>query len=131
MRIAVIAANGRSGQAFVREALAAGHYVHAGIRSTNPFEPHPRLKVIECDATDKEQVTKLIDRCDAVVSLIGHVKGSSAFVQTDATKAIVTAMKVTGIRRVVSLTGVGVGVKSQFASSIIERLAQLLSLIGI
>lgn len=111
MRIAVIAANGRSGQAFVHEALAAGHIVHAGIRGQNPFKAHERLKVFQCDATEISQVTKLIERCDAVVSLLGHVKGSDAFVQTAAIRTIARAMEVAGLKRIVSLTGTGVWVE--------------------
>lgn len=108
MRIAVIAAQGRSGQAFVAEALAAGHEVRAGIRGKSPFAKHPRLHMFECDATNKQQVTRLIDRCDAVVSLIGHVKGSDDFIQTTAITTVIEAMEVAGVKRIVSLTGVGV-----------------------
>lgn len=129
MRIAVIAAQGRSGMAFVQEALAAGHTVHAGIRSNNPFEPNDRLTTFECDATNVTQVTALIDRCDAVVSLIGHVKGSDPFVQATATKTIVRAMDVAGIKRLVSLTGIGVSARNgplgraiDFVSAVSDRL---------
>jgi putative NADH-flavin reductase len=108
MRIAVIAAHGRSGQAFVTEALAAGHQVRAGVRGANPFAPHERLLVVQCDATNKQQVTRLIDHCDAVVSLIGHVKGSDNLVQTNAITTVVEAMEVAGVERLISLTGVGV-----------------------
>jgi uncharacterized protein YbjT (DUF2867 family) len=131
MRIAVIAASGRSGQAFVREALAAGHTVHAGIRGENPFEPSDTLKVLQCDATDLEQVTALIDRCDAVVSLIGHVKGSSDFVQSDATKTLVRAMEVAGIKRLVSLTGVGVWVPGDRFRLFVNLLNRLSALVGV
>ena len=111
MRIAVIAASGRSGRAFVGEALAEGHTVHAGIRGENPFDEHDGLTVFQCDATNISQVTTLIERCDAVVSLIGHIKGSDAFVQTTAMKTLVRAAEVAGVRRIVSLTGVGVGTR--------------------
>ena len=111
MQIAVIAAQGRSGQAFVKEALAAGHTVRAGVRGDSPFKEDKNLTIVQCDATDVSQVTQLIDHCDAVVSLIGHVKGSSDFVQAEATEAIVTAMEVAGVKRFVSLTGVGVWVQ--------------------
>lgn len=131
MRIAVIAASGRSGRAFVREALAAGHSVRAGIRGENPFEQHENLTVLQCDATDLHQVTMLIDRCDAVVSLIGHVKGSDEFVQTKATTALVTAMDVAGISRFVSLTGVGVWVPGDRFEWLIGLLNKLSAKVGI
>ena len=111
MRIAVIAASGRSGQAFVREALKAGHTIHAGIRGENPFGQNDEVRVFQCDATNISQVTALIEHCDAVVNLIGHVKGSDAFVQTAATKTVLRAMETVGVRRLVSLTGTGVWVE--------------------
>lgn len=108
MNIAVIAANGRSGKAFVEKALVAGHSVRAGIHQSNTLQTHPRLTVVECDATNEQDVLKLIDGQDAVVSFIGHVKHSPAFVQTDGIKTVIRAMKNLGLRRIVSLTGTGV-----------------------
>ncbi len=124
MRIAVIAADGRSGQAFVAAALAAGHHVRAGIRGKNPFWPHPRLSVIQCDATNQEQVNELLRASDAVVSLIGHVRGSKRDVQTIATRTVLKAMQKRGIRRIVSLTGTGVRIKGDHPG-IIDKLANL------
>ncbi|MDQ5932687.1 MAG: hypothetical protein QG649_772 [Patescibacteria group bacterium] len=131
MKIAVIAAHGRSGQAFVREALAAGHHVRAGIRGPSPFKSNNKLQTIECDATNIEEVTRLIDRCDAVVSLIGHVKGSKSDVQTTATNTIVRAMQVAGIRRFVSLTGVGVWVPGDRFKSFIDISNWLAARVGV
>jgi nucleoside-diphosphate-sugar epimerase len=131
MKIAVIAAQGRSGQAFVQEALAAGHQVVAGVRGKSPFSENENLTTMQCDATDRSQVTALIDRCDAVVSLIGHVKGSSDFVQTDAMKALIESMHVAGVRRLVSLTGVGVGSKKGLPRKMTGLFAKLASKVGI
>lgn len=108
MKIAVIAANGRSGQAFVEKALASGHQVRGGILGKSFLSDHPNLTAIDCDATNPEQVKTLIRGCDAVVSLIGHVKGSPAQVQTQAISTVVECMKSEGITRIISLTGTGV-----------------------
>lgn len=108
MKIAVIAANGRSGKAFVERALAAGHTVRAGVHNSNPLVAHPHLEVIDCDATHMTDVESLIQGQDAVVSFIGHVKGSPAHVQTDAMRVISTAMQKQAMTRIVSLTGTGV-----------------------
>lgn len=107
MKIAVIAANGRSGREFVKKALAAGYQVKAGVFSTRIPEAK-NLEVVTCNATDVEQMRGLIHGCDAVVSFIGHVKGSPATVQTDAIKNAVEAMKKENIKRIISLTGTGV-----------------------
>lgn len=108
MRIAVLGANGRSGEVFVRLALQNGHQVNAGVFGGHKFTPSDYLKIINCDATNTSQVEQLISGCDAVVSLIGHVKGSPADIQTKAMKSLVLAMQKQKIKRVVSLTGTGV-----------------------
>lgn len=108
MRIAVIAANGRTGKAFVMQALAAGHTIRAGVLHTNSLPPHERLTVVPCDATNKADLKNLLAGQEAVVSFIGHVKGSPPQVQTEAMKALVAVMQAHKIVRVVSLTGTGV-----------------------
>lgn len=108
MKIAVIAASGRSGQAFVEAALSAGHYINAGIRSRNNLTPHPNLRIIQCDATNENQLKDLMNGQDAVASFIGHVKGSDKSVQTDAIEKTVKVMDNIGLKRLVSLTGTGV-----------------------
>lgn len=108
MKIAVLGANGRSGRIFVQTALEAGHSVRAGVHQGNPFTEHARLEVISCDATNIEEVKRLINGTDVVVSLIGHTKQSAPDVQTQAIQAVVDAMQPLGLRRLISLTGTGV-----------------------
>ena len=125
MKIAVIAAQGKSGQAFVHAALNAGHVVRAGVRGRAPFDAHERLELVECDALDSSQVTKLIKGSDAVVSLIGHVKGSSSNLQTVATQNAIEAMQTMGIKRFVSLTGTGARAKGDTPSRVDKILNML------
>ena len=108
MKIAVIAAGGRTGRAFVAAALRHGHTVRAGVRGKNPFQPQPGLEVVACDATHYKEVSELIRGQDAVVSLIGHVRGSPADVQSAAIQTVIRAMQRRHMRRIVSLTGTGV-----------------------
>jgi len=108
MKIAVIAANGLTGQVFVQFALRAGHQVRAGIHNSSNMKAAPGLSFMKCDATQEGEVIKLIQGQDAVVSFIGHVRGSPPDVQTKATKVIVSAMTKLNQKRLVSLTGTGV-----------------------
>jgi putative NADH-flavin reductase len=108
MRIAVIAANGRSGQAFVEAALTAGHSISAGVRGKSYLKSHPSLTVVECDATNEAQLENLLSGQEAVASFIGHVKGSEPNVQTIAIQKVVDVMKALGVKRLISLTGTGV-----------------------
>lgn len=108
MNIAALAANGRSGEAFVSAALAAGHSVRAGVYGKSTLNAHPNMQIISCDAANRDEVQTLCKGADAVVSLIGHIPGSPAMVQTEAMKNVVAVMRSLGIRRIVSLTGTGV-----------------------
>ncbi len=108
MKLAVIAANGRSGKIFVERALAAGHSVQAGVHHTNNLSPYERLTVMPCDATNRNDLAKLISEQDSVVSFIGHVKGSPLHVQTEAIRSLASVVKAQNLTRIVSLTGTGV-----------------------
>jgi putative NADH-flavin reductase len=108
MNIAVIAADGRSGRAFVSAALQAGHHVRAGVLNPAYAESHPNLTVVHCDATNQDELRQLLGGSQAIVSLIGHVPGSAADVQTKAIRNVVQIAQKLGIRRIVSLTGTGV-----------------------
>jgi putative NADH-flavin reductase len=108
MKIAVLAANGRAGKVFVEQTLAAGHSVNAGIYGNNNLSPHKNLTITPCDATNEADVTSLLQGQDAVVSFIGHVKGSPPDVQTNAMRTLTKVMRNLQIKRVISLTGTGV-----------------------
>lgn len=108
MKLAVLAANGRTGKVFAERALAAGHSVNAGFYRNNNLQPHQNLTAIPCDATNEADVNRLLRDQDMVVSFIGHVKGSPPEVQTTAMRTLIKVMKSLQIKRVISLTGTGV-----------------------
>lgn len=124
MKIAVIAANGRLGSAFVEEALRAGHQVRAGVRGFSALKEQPNLEIIQCDATNSDEVKTLLENQEVVVSAIGHVKGSAPTVQTEATRTIVNVMQEVGISRFVDVTGTGVRFPGD-RISLIDRLLNL------
>ena len=129
MKLAVIAADGRSGRAFVKQALSKGHVVRAGIHESHTLPPHPNLTVVGCDATNRVDVQHLIKGQDAVVSFIGHVKGSPDDVQADAMRMVASVMRSQGISRIVSLTGTGVrlpGDKVTFIDRILNTSIRLI-----
>lgn len=108
MKIAVVAADGRTGRAFVEAALVAGHSVRAGVHGKDVFGQQPGLEVVVCDATNETQVENLLKGQEAVATFIGHVKGSPPSVQTEAMETLVKVMNAHGVKRIVSLTGTGV-----------------------
>lgn len=105
-KIALFGASGRSGLAFLNQALEKGYYIKALIR--NPEKTnfvHPNLEIIKGDVLDYKWVKKTIESTDIVISLFGHVKGSPKFIQSEGTNNIINAMKELGIKEIISLSG--------------------------
>ncbi len=109
MKLAVFGATGKTGIPLVKQALEAGHEVKAFVRSPEKMPiKHERLELVQGDATDPKAVERAVEGTDAVLSALGHAKGSPDDVQTVATRNIVAAMKRHKVERIVSLTGAGV-----------------------
>ena len=109
MKLAIFGATGKTGKPLVEQALAQGHEVTALVRTPAklPLESD-HLTLIQGDALDPDDVERTVNGADAVLSALGHAKGSPDNLQTAATKYILTAMKGRGVKRFVSLTGAGV-----------------------
>ncbi|NJL75409.1 MAG: SDR family oxidoreductase [Saprospiraceae bacterium] len=106
--IALFGASGRTGQQFLELALANGYNVKALVRNPDKiFHKNPNLYIVKGDVLNELDVEKTVKDTDVVVSLFGHVKGSPAWLQTDGTKHIVSAMKKHQVRRIISLSGGG------------------------
>ena len=109
MKLAILGATGKTGRPLVEQALAQGHEVTALVRTPAKLAVQSDdLRVVQGDATDAMDVDRVVIGADAVLSALGHAKGSPNDVQTVATEHIVAAMKRRGVTRLVSLTGAGV-----------------------
>lgn len=109
MKVVIFGASGRTGHHLVEQALGAGHEVAAFVRDPAKLRiSHERLGVFRGDVTDAAAVEVAVAGRDAVLSALGHTKGSPKDVQTVGTRNIVEAMEKQGVRRLVSLTGAGV-----------------------
>ncbi len=109
MNLVVFGASGRTGRPLVEQALAAGHEVTAFVRDPSKLGmDQERLTVVKGDVKELGVVGEAISGADAVLSTLGHTKSSAKDVQTVGTQNIVAAMKESGVRRLVSLTGAGV-----------------------
>ena len=106
--LALFGATGQTGQPFLPLALQAGYRVVALVRDPAKItKPHPHLTLVQGDILDPAAVAETCREADVVVSLIGHVKGSPAFVQTDGIQNIINALKQRGAAdvKIVSLSG--------------------------
>jgi uncharacterized protein YbjT (DUF2867 family) len=90
MKILIFGASGRTGRCVVR--YAGGH----------------ELVLFEGDVLHAELVDAAMVGVQAVISVLGHVKGSARDMQTHGMENIAASMKRRGVRRIVSLTGTGV-----------------------
>ena len=107
--VAVFGATGRTGQPLVRRLLEAGYAVRAQARTPAKMDvEHERLEVVQGDYKEATDVAAVVAGSDAVINLVGHVKGSAPDVLTQGIAHVVSAMRGAGITRIVNLTGAGV-----------------------
>jgi uncharacterized protein YbjT (DUF2867 family) len=131
--ILVFGATGGTGIAIIREALARGYGITAFVRDIQHAQHAfnglcTNLSFYEGDALNAEDVKKAIaPGLDAVVSALGiyqRMPGHDTL--TQATKNILAAMKVSGPRRVVCISSLGVGDsrnQGDFPTRIIQKTA--------
>ncbi|MEV6251897.1 SDR family oxidoreductase [Nocardia sp. NPDC051911] len=108
MRIAVFGATGTVGRLVVERALREGHEVTAFTRSAvSVTQRHERLRVVEGDVLDTDSVQRAVEGQEAVLISLGN--GRKGVVRAGGTKAIIDAMRRTGVKRLICQTTLGVG----------------------
>jgi putative NADH-flavin reductase len=131
MQLAVFGGTGRSGIPLIQQALQKGDTVVALVRTPSKMTiQHERLNVVQGDVMNPGDVDKVVQGADAVLSVIGHVKGSPKDIQTVGIQNILASMNKYGVKRLISLTGAGVAVpqdKPKFINHVISFLLKLLS----
>jgi putative NADH-flavin reductase len=110
MKVLIIGATGATGQILMREALAQGHEVTALARNPSAVgsEDH-RLRVVEGNALDASSLEAAVAGQDAVLSALGTRSTRPTTLFSESTHNIIGAMDKHGVRRLVCITGVGVG----------------------
>jgi putative NADH-flavin reductase len=103
MRILVLGATGRTGQAFLEQGLTRGHHLTAFVRSPEKLTHRPpRLSVVKGDPRRAEALAEALPGHDAVLSALGprprEAMTSSTLLTTSAASTI-AAMRTAGIRR--------------------------------
>ncbi|MEI7057671.1 SDR family oxidoreductase [Nocardioides sp. CCNWLW239] len=108
MNITVFGATGTIGRLVVDQALAAGHHVTAFTRdAARVTAAHDRLHVVVGDVTDPAACLPAVKDADAVIVTLGA--GRKGEIREAGTRAVVTAMREAGVRRLVCQTTLGVG----------------------
>jgi len=123
-----VGATGGTGRLIVRDAVANGHSVVALVRSTARADL-PGADLIKGDARDEGTLGRALNDSDAVVCALGTGMGfREVSLLTVATQALVTAMKRTGVRRLVCISALGVGDSRGHGGFVFDRLFQPLLL---
>lgn len=107
----VLGATGGTGRLIVSQALAQGYDVAALVHSPEKGGDLQGANVIVGDARDERALREALKGRDAVVSALGTA--ASPFREVTllsvATRALVSAMKVEQVSRLVCITGIGAG----------------------
>src|ERR687890_1499106 len=110
MKVLIIGATGATGQILMREALAQGHEVTALARNPSALAPEDhRLRVLQGNALDVSSVEAAVAGQDAVLSALGTRSSRPTTLFSESTQNVIGAMDKHGVRRLVCITGVGVG----------------------
>lgn len=109
MKMIVFGASGRTGQAFVQQALHSGHHITAFVRNPSklPFSDN-YLTIIKGDATNKTDVASAIQGHDAVVSCLGANGLGKTSILSDMAMNIIDGMKTHEVERIVYVASAGI-----------------------
>lgn len=109
MKVLVIGAAGKSGEALVNEALAAGHRVMAFVRGAAQYKK-ANVRVVAGDVLDAAAVDVAVAGQDAVIDALGgKTPWKVTTMETSAAHNIVDAMQRHGVRRLLKISVVGAG----------------------
>jgi uncharacterized protein YbjT (DUF2867 family) len=123
-KILVLGATGGTGRLIVGQALARGYDVTALVRSPEKARALEGAKLIAGDARDEAALRNALKGRDAVVSALGTPASPFREVTllSTATRALVSAMKVEQVRRLVCITGMGAGDSAGHGGLVFDRL---------
>jgi uncharacterized protein YbjT (DUF2867 family) len=113
--VLIVGASRGIGFETVKLALKAGHSVRAMARSATAIRLHdPKLEKMDGDALDQHTIERALVGVDGVIQTLGVsptperiVSGTRLF--SEATRILVDAMEAKGIKRLISVTGLGAG----------------------
>jgi uncharacterized protein YbjT (DUF2867 family) len=110
-RILVLGATGGTGGLIVAQALARGHDVTALVRSLEKAQGLAGARLVAGDARDANTLRHAVKGQDAVVSALGTPASPFREVTllSEASRALIEAMRAEGVARLVAITGIGAG----------------------
>lgn len=101
MKLTIFAATGGIGTHLLDQAVTAGHDVTAVVRNPARLTREVRAVTADLAAPDPAALRVAVDGADAVLSALGPRSRADAGITSAGTRAIVTAMRAAGTRRIV------------------------------
>ncbi|UFH53036.1 NAD(P)-dependent oxidoreductase [Spirosoma sp. KNUC1025] len=110
MQLLVVGATGGTGRQAVEQALERGFYVTAFVRDPAKLPiQHPNLTVLTGDVLQPETLLPAVRRQDAVFCALGGRPAQKEEVVAQGTIHLIDAMKLSGVRRLLVVSSLGVG----------------------
>lgn len=117
MRVCVFGAGGRTGVEVVRCVVERGWAATAFLHNTGAQQMLPdEVRVERGDVMDCKAVRRAVQGADAVISALGHGRGTAPTMHSDGMRNIARAMEDEGVQRIISLTGTGVRIDGDMPS---------------
>ncbi len=110
MKITIFGSTGGTGRELVRLGLDCGHTVTAFVREEAKLADvrNDQLRVVQGDVLDRSTVSEGVAGQEAVLSAIGAGRARTRL-REDGTSNIIEAMEQAGVKRLVSLSSLGIG----------------------
>lgn len=119
--IAVIGGTGKSGTYLIRELLANGYALKLLVR--NPLRYTGSMEGVELvpgDIRNYHSALEVLKGCAAVISTLGQPRGEASIFST-ASRNILRAMEVHGLKRYIVITGLSVHSRGDHKSEKVQR----------
>ena len=109
MKLAIFGGTGQTGRCLLEQAPARGHAAVVLARNAARLAPPPRgVTVLEGQVGDAAAVARTVAGADAVISVLGPVRGQAPYAVSQGMDKIITAMRDHGVQRLIVTAGAGV-----------------------
>ncbi len=110
MKILIVGATGPTGNELVKQAVALGHSVSALARKPEATQLPAAVKVFRGDILNPTSLIAPVAAQDAVISSLGSaLSRKPTTLLSGGTRNLVSAMRQSGVRRLICITGIGAG----------------------
>lgn len=108
--VLVLGASGGVGREILRQGLERGLRITAQTRNADNLANFAnRVRVVEGEPHDPAVIARAVTGQDAVIFVLGIDRIGATTLFSDATRVLIEAMAMAGVRRLIAVTGIGAG----------------------